>query len=189
MFGKKESKLELNLRGCEKISGSDFLVTRLTSQESGFKGNIHRITHNLLFINSNNFSTRWLFASNNQLIETFYQIPLDGNSEHVESYDTERFQPFRDSGNDSTPPNPTGWLLYVYTTDTAIDDTKAIAISDISGNDLTMILDRVETTFDKVRINKDELILLYRSNQQNLISKIRLSESKVTQTKELPKIQ
>lgn len=188
MFNRKNAvKLELNYRGFTKIEGSDFLVSPLASEENGFKGRINYIAHNYLFLNIRDFSTSWLFASNNQIISSFYQIPLENSQLIKETIYQEKFQPFRDDKLDSEEINKKGWLLFVFTKEETTQNKKTIALSDVSGNNLVEIINDVELVYDKVRVSKDSMVLMYRSNEKILVSEIILSEKKVVKTKELPK--
>ncbi len=186
MFNKKESvKLELNYRGFDRIEGSDFLVSPLSNQEKTSKG-IKFVTFNYLFLNTQNFSTHWLFPTNNQIINTLYQIPLE-NSTTIRDYQyREKHQPFYDGNFYSEEIIQTGWLLFLFTKTEMSQDKKTIALTEVSGENLVEILNDVDFIYDKIRVNKNSLILMYHSNGKNLVSEIKLSEKQILRTIELP---
>ncbi|CAN5571808.1 hypothetical protein BH10ACI1_BH10ACI1_11270 [soil metagenome] len=188
MFNKKDSvKLELNYRGFDRIEGSDFLVCPLSNQEKAFKG-IKFVTFNYLFLNIQDFSTHWLFPTNNQIINTLYQIPLENSQNIGKNQYHEKHPPFYDGNLYSEEIIQTGWLLFVFTKTEMSQDRKIIALSDVSGGNLVEIINDVDFIYDKVRVNKDSLILMYHSSEKNLVSEIKLSEKRILKTKELPKV-
>ena len=188
MFNKKDSvKLELNYRGFDKIKGSDFLVATLSNKENAYKG-MKFVTFNYLFLNIQDFSTHWLFPSNNQIISTLYQIPLENSETIRENHYQKKLQPFYDGNLYSEEIIQTGWLLFVFTKTEPNQDKSIIALSDVSGENLVEIITDVHHIYDKIRVNKDNLVLMYQQNGKNLVSDIMLSEKKIVKTKELPKI-
>ncbi|MDQ6785376.1 MAG: hypothetical protein M3033_00960 [Acidobacteriota bacterium] len=188
MFSKKDSaKFEINYRGFTRIEGSDFLVSPLSLQENASKGRIHYITYNYLFLDIQNFSTSWLFPSNNQVIQTFYQIPLDNTLKIPENIYQEKFQPFREDNFHPEEVIKTGSLMFVFTKTELNQDKQIVALSDISGENFVEILNDVDSIYDKIRVSKDSILLMYSSNEKVLVSEIMLSEKKVVRTKELPK--
>lgn len=189
MFNKKNSvKLELNYRGFDKIEGSDFLVSPLSSAEQGFKGNIHYTAHNYLFLNVKDFSTHWLFPANNQQIVTFYKIPLENSQTIKENIFHEKFSPVYEDNFDREKIKETGWLLLVFIKLEINQDKKIISLSDVSGKNLVEILKDVDLLYDVVRVNKEILVLMYRSNEEIFVSEINLPEFTIVKTKALPKI-
>jgi hypothetical protein len=188
MFSKKDVvELELNYRGFDRIEGSDFLVSPLSNKEKAFKG-IKFVTFNYLFFNVQDFSTHWLFPANNQTIHTLYQIPLKNSQTIRENQYHEKLQPFYDGNLYSEEIIQTGWLLFVFTKTEMSQNRKIIALSDVSGENLVEIINDVDFIYDKVRVSKNSLILMYQSNGKNLVSEIKLSEKQILKTKELPKI-
>lgn len=186
MFNKKDSiKLELNYHGFDKIEGSDFLVSPLSNKEKAFKG-IKFVTFNYLFLNVQDFSTHWLFPSNNQIINTLYQIPLENSKTTRENQYYEKNQPFYDANLKSEEIIQTGWLLFVFTQTKINQDKSVIALSDISGENLVELIKEVDFIYDKVRTDKNKLVLMYHSKGKNLVSEIEISEKQVLRTIELP---
>lgn len=188
MFGKKESsKLVFNYRGTDNIFGTDFLYTRIVSENasSNFKGSSSYTTHNLLFLSSKDLTTNLLFPTHTQILNNFYQIPLNPKIKIGEDYYHEFLQPFNNKESYQSE-KITGWLLYVFAKNS--DDLQTIALSDSSGNNLVELITNVKAIHKTIRINSDELVLLYNSNNQDFISKIKLSEKRIIQTQELPTI-
>jgi hypothetical protein len=188
MFNKKNSvKLELNYRGFDRIEGSNFLVSPLSDKEKALKG-IKFITFNYLFLNVQDFSSHWLFPENNQIINTLYQIPLENSRTIRENHYHEKNQPFYDDNLYFEKIDRTGWLLFVFTKTVINQNKKIIALSDVSGKNFVEIIQEVDFVYDKVRVDKNRLILMYQSNEKNIVSEISLSEKRVLKTKELPEI-
>ena len=144
MFSKKDSvKLELNYKGFDRIEGSDFLVSPLSTKEKAFKG-IQFVTFNYLFLNIQDFSTHWLFPTNKQIINTLYQIPLENSRTIRENLYHVKNQPFYDGDLYFEEIIQTGWLLLVFTKTEINQDKSIIALSDVSGENLVEVINDVD---------------------------------------------
>ena len=147
------------------IHGTDYTMVSLVSKYSKVK-NIDKIVYyqtsnrhiyndslakNILFINTKNNNSSWLFKTNNQLIVEYNQvINFDFNKEE-----------------ETLPP-----IIYYKVIDrdtngdkiTTLEDKQSFAVSDISGANYKVIIRDIERIISKNMISKNEMHMVYQKD-------------------------
>lgn len=147
----------------------------LASSSPGSYGGYSSPSKNVLFINAATGHTRWLFNSNDQLIQDFEQFPGE------QGY----------SGKTDT----TKAIFYdVISIDTNNDkildenDKASMAISDPHGNQYRVIIDSVDRLISKSQVKNGNIMIIYQDEGIGYSLLYSLESRQVIETKELPKV-
>ncbi|CAN5497485.1 hypothetical protein BH18ACI3_BH18ACI3_13960 [soil metagenome] len=167
---------EWRLGGFNRISTTSFLISPFFSKQEynvGFgSGKDASATRNYLILDSSDKSTRWLVPTNNNLFLNQSEIheTADKNSKVVAL----RYNVVQEDTNGD------GRLTDADKTD--------FAISDINGANFSTVVRWIDDFLGEEQPSADTLFLFYRSDGKNLFAEIGISEKKIIETKELPKI-
>ena len=179
MVNVEENRLidsEWTLGGFRQIGKSGFMMASVHAKQeynvgfgSGKEASSHR---NYIFINTTDKSTRWLLPTNQYLFLSANDI------KEAESPDSKvigiQYRIVKDDTDED------GRLTQ--------NDKVAFGLSDIDGSNFTEVISGIDEFLSNEQPAPDTLLLIYRSDGKNLLSEIKISEKKVIQTKELPKI-
>ncbi len=166
---------EWKLGGFSQISNTIFMMSPVYSKQEydiGYSGKEASATRNYFFLNSIHKTTRWLVPTNKFLFINNGEIKEnnDNNSKVLAI----RYKLVKDDTNND------GRLTS--------SDKKIFAISDVDGSNFTELVVGIDESLGEEQPTPDTLLLFYRSTQKNFLTEIKISEKKVVQTKELPKI-
>ena len=168
---------EWTLGGFQQIRNTSFLISPVYSKQEYSVGSLGSeksasATRNYLVLNSTDKSTKWIASTNRYLFL--------GNSEIHESADTMskviclRFNVVQEDSNND------GRLTGA--------DAASLAISDIDGSNFTPVVTGIDAFLGEQQPGPDTLLVFYRSGGKDYLAEVKISAKKVTETKELPKI-
>lgn len=167
---------EWTLGGFRKIGNNGFMISPVYAKQEynvGLgSGKEAASTRNYLFLNSVDKATRWLVPTNKYLFLDEDDVK-EGNDNNGKLLALEYRLVTADSNND-------GRLTQT--------DKKTFGMSGLDGADFTELVNGIDEFLSDEQPGPDTLLLIYRSDAKNLVTEIKISEKKVMQTKELPKI-
>ena len=170
---------EWTFGGFNQIEGTNFMMSPVYSKQDyqiGFGGEKSSASvRNYFFLNSKDHTSHWLAPTNQYLFLDFLaKIGTDEIGYNVKNV---------------------RWLKYrLVKADTNLDgrltaeDKKTIAISNAAGDGFFEVVEQFDDELGMNLLDADTLIILFRNNDVNYMSEIKLSEQKVTLTSELPKL-
>lgn len=167
---------EWKLGGFRPIPNTNSMMSPVYSKqeyEIGLSSKSASSTRNYFFLNSADKTTRWLVPTNKYLFLDDSEIKenaADNNSKILAiSYKLVK-----------SDANGDGRLTQ--------SDKQTFAISDTDGSNFTELVGDIDEFLGNEQQNSNSLLLFYRSNSKNFLAEILISERKLIQTKELPKI-
>jgi len=167
---------EWTLGGFSQISNTDFLISPVFSKQeySVGSGGIKQAgaTRNYLFLNSIDKSTRWLANTNKYLF--LQEDTITDRAQPIAKAIAMKFRLVKDDTNGDNR--------------LTSDDKVTLALSNLDGTSLTELVSGIDEFLSENQPDADTLLLIYRSDGKNLLIEIKISEKKVVQTKELPRI-
>lgn len=182
-------KSELILSNFKCLSGTSFMMAPLQSEpqkQSGFtKIGYQSNTHNYIFLNKETVTFTKLLPTNDYLIKQTTQLTETGVIENV---------PYgvKPELRCDEKPQTIRWLLYlVITQDTNSDEQLSpknipiLAMSDVSGKNYTELIPGIQSILGITMKKSQELIVIYRKENQNQVSLIDLLKREVTLTQDI----
>jgi hypothetical protein len=137
----------------------------------------NQAVRNYLFLNSLNQTTHWLLPNNEVL------------------FLSDEFISDRKRKAEDVEPLPVSGIFYqLINADSNKDgrldaqDKQTIAFSDASGQNFTELISGIEEILGKERLDDDNFLLIYKTNGSIVAATVKISEKKIIQSKELPKV-
>ena len=157
-------------RGRE-IEGSDYTMVSLISEYSKVKAmdkmsyartnNVYmyndNLAKNILFINSKDNSSSWLFPTNNQLVVE-YNTLIDGSNMPYVVYESNKAKKAKIIYYKVIDKDTTGDKI------ATINDKQSFAISDVTGKNYKVILSAIERVISMRNIDDKELHIVYQKD-------------------------
>lgn len=182
-------KSELILSKFKSLSGTSFMMAPLQSEpqkQSGFsKIGYQSNTHNYIFFNKETVTFTKLLPTNDYLIKQTTQLTETGVVENApygvkpELRCDEKSQTIR-------------WLLYLVVNQYTNSDKQLspkditnLAMSDVSGKNYTELIPGIQIILGLTLKNAQQLIVIYRKDNQNQVSIIDLLKREVTLTQDI----
>jgi hypothetical protein len=164
------------LGGFSQISGTNYLIAPVYSKQEysvGFSsGKEASATRNYLVLNSVDKSTHWVAALGSYLFLNESEIHENGsNNTKVLAL---RFDVVQEDTNQD------GRIT--------MDDERTFAVSDIDGSNFTPVVTGIDEFLGDRQPSADTILLFYRSGGKNFLADIKISEKKVIDTRELPRV-
>jgi hypothetical protein len=182
---------KLQLTQFNRIAGTNYLRAGayLSDNADGLEGILKVSSYgesneyrNQLFVNLDDFSSRWLLPNNDVIFLTTLELPFQNNGGAR-------------TGNQSTTSGEpvTKWVYYeIIKSDSNKDgrmnqkDQKSIAISDPSGDQYGELINDIDGFWSRTMVGDENLSLVYRSKEKFVAVEINLPQRKITKSKELP---
>lgn len=182
-------KFELILSKFKCLSGTPFMMAPLQSEpqkQSGFSKIAYQSnTHNYIFFNKETVAFTKLLPTNDYLIKQTTQLTETGVIESApygvkpELRCDEKSQTIR-------------WLLYLVVNQYTNSDKQLspkditnLAMSDVSGKNYTELIPGIQLILGLTMKNAQQLIVIYRKDNQNQVSIIDLLKREVTLTQDI----
>ena len=67
-------------------------------------------------------------------------------------------------------------------------DKQTLAVSDANGQNFTELISDVEEILGRERLDDENLLLIYKTNGNIIAATVKITEKKIIQSKELPKV-
>jgi len=134
-----------------------------------------RASKNVLFINGKTNDSKWLFPSNDQLINNFGSFPQ--GYEYIRESNKEIFIFYQVINSDT---NNDGVLTK--------DDKQNLAVSKISGLNYKVIIENVDRIISKDIVGLNDLIIVYQKLGVGYAMKLSATDFKIISNIELPKV-
>ncbi len=166
---------EWKLGGFSQISNTNFMMSPVHSKQEfdiGYSGKEASATRNYFFLNFADKTTRWLVPTNKYLFVNDGEIKE--SKDNTSKVLAMRYKLVKEDTNGD------GRLTST--------DKQTFAISEIDGSNFTELIEGIDESLGEEHPTPDSLLLFYRSNSKNFLAEIKISEKKIIQIKELPKI-
>jgi hypothetical protein len=177
-------KIQLSYGKFAGIEGTNFLIAPLVSEQEysnfgygSMKEQKNKAVRNYLFLNSLNQTTHWLLP-NNEVLFLSDELISD-----------------RKRKAEDVEPSPISGIFYQLinadsNNDGRLDaqDKQTIAFSDANGQNFTELITGVEEILGRERLDDDNLLLIYKTKGSTVAATLKISEKKIIQSKELPKV-
>lgn len=172
----------LSLNSFQPIQGTSIFISTI-EQERDWTPNISArwfsfeygyTVRNLVFLDGNTLSSHTLFDSNDKFIVDIFQFPIP---------------------NPNTEPVKVKWLVYeIAQQDTNSDNTVngkdsfSIAMSDVNGQNYVELIKSINAVHGMDLLENSILLLVYKTNDIYLVSKIDLEQQTIMETQPLTQI-
>lgn len=177
-------KIQLSYGKFARIEGTNFLIAPVVSEQEysnfgygSMKEQKNQAVRNYLFLNSLNQTTHWLLP-NNEVLFLSDELISD-----------------RKRRAEDIEPLPVSNIFYQLikadsNKDGRLDaqDKQTIAFSDANGQNFTELISGIEEILGKERLDDDNFLLIYKTNENIVAATVKISEKKIIQSKELPKV-
>ncbi len=172
----KSDKLKFSLGNFRELEGTPYLMAPVNSQQN-YRQNYYDkqalSIRNYLFVNANDKSARRLVSRNNFLFINAQEVVLQRRDDKIVR----------------------GMWYEVVKADTNNDqrlsdrDKKTIAISDVSGNDYTEIIDEIDRVLGSHQKNSRTLLVFYELDGREYVGEISMTRRILVEKQVLPSIQ
>lgn len=198
---KQSKEIKYYLSSFESFANTNYLIASINIQGDSRKFSYESYekdsgtTRNFMFFDIQNKSTRLLIKNNDSLFLKYHVLGEAINNKRKNGNPIQKNSP-----NTAIPENLNsvqniqGLWYEVVTTDTNQDgrlghnDQKTIAMSDISGENYTEVIQNIDNIISTHQPNAKQLLVFWYGNNKNYVSEIDILSKRVIQTRELAAI-